>query len=332
MISIRFRFRRSIPRVPIVLLLFLGPSGCFTAPTDGLPRTGSGTGNLQGFNSGGGTPAISAQDATLLEQLSLERINRARLRPGPEAARFGIAIDEGIPGQLDAAPRQAVAMNGTLRSIARRHSEDMLNRNFFEHVNPDGLSPFDRMRNGGYLFTAGGENLAWRGTTGSLDPETTVEGQHVDLFVDTPIPDRGHRVTMLLPPFREVGIAIVRGSFTRSSDGTVFSDSIMQTQDYGATPSDNTIVLGVVYADRNENGQYDFGEGVENSTVTLGGIVKSTNRAGGYSFEVFEPNTYELRFASGRTQTVTVQQGDPNIKVDSVDGVLVTNLGIGLLN
>ena len=43
-----------------------------------------------------------------------------------------------------------------------------------------------------------GENLAWRGTTGTVDQVTTVETEHVDLFVDSDIPDRGHRTTMLV--------------------------------------------------------------------------------------------------------------------------------------
>jgi uncharacterized protein YkwD len=38
----------------------------------------------------------------------------------------------------------------TLAEIARRHSEDMVSRNFFDHVNPDGLDPTARAKTAGY--------------------------------------------------------------------------------------------------------------------------------------------------------------------------------------
>ena len=115
-----------------------------------------------GVGGGGGTPSIVA---TLLEQLSLERINRARLLPAAEATAAGIVIDEGIPGLLDTTPKPAVAMNSTLRQAAIDHSQDMLTRNYFEHDTPEGVTPFERMTNAGYLFNVAGENLAWRGST-----------------------------------------------------------------------------------------------------------------------------------------------------------------------
>lgn len=43
---------------------------------------------------------------------------------------------------------------------ARLHSEDMGNRNFFQHDNPDGLSPFDRMVNQQISYVLAAENIA----------------------------------------------------------------------------------------------------------------------------------------------------------------------------
>lgn len=275
-----------------------------------------------------------AADATLLEQLALERVNRARLLPGPEAAAGGITLDEGLfpPATLSAIPKQAVAMNGALHQIAVSHSRDMLDRNYFSHNEPGGASPFDRMRRVGFSFVAAGENLAWRGTTGTIDPVRTVEMQHDDLFIDTSVPGRGHRLVMLDGRFREVGIGVARGSFTRE-DGTVFTDSIMQTQDYGTSASDTTFVLGVVYNDANRNGQFDFGEGSANSPVTLSDLSESTNSAGGYSFRITGSGNFTLRFASGQTQALDIQPGGANIKVDLLDGRrVVVNLGLGPLN
>lgn len=306
-------------------ILLIAGLACTTAPVDQTP--GGGGGSAGGQSSGGATASVSA---SLLEQLSLERINRARLLPAAEASANSITIDEGVPGQLNTLPKPPVALNARLNNAARGHSQDMLARDYFEHNTPEGVTPFQRMEAAGYSFISAGENLAWRGTTGTVDERAYVEAQHVDLFVDTDIPGRGHRVTMLNANLREVGISIIRGAFT-ASNGITY-DSVMQTQDYGTGPNGSTFVLGVVYSDNNANGQYDFGEGVSSSIVSLGPASKSTNAAGGYSFEVLEPGAYTLRFSNGRSQQLNLPQGAPNVKVDLVDGArVVVNLGVGPL-
>lgn len=275
----------------------------------------------------GSTPSVAA---SLLEQLTLERINRARLRPGPEAARYGIAIDEGIPGQLSTTPKPAVALNAALSTAARLHAQDMLANDYFGHNNLNGKTPFDRISAAGYAFTTAGENLAWRGTTGNLDTVGGTEQQHQDLFVDTGIDGRGHRVTMLNRNFREIGLAIVRGNFTR--EGITY-DSLMQAQEYATSFDDAVFVLGVVYNDANQNAQYDHGEGIANSSVRLDDVVKATNIAGGYSFAVTSPGTYTLRFASNAMVPVKIEFGGNNIKIDHVGAnTIIINHGLGPLN
>src|SRR5690606_15059508 len=49
---------------------------------------------------------------------------------------------------------------GPLNANAQKHSIDMTNRNFFSHTNPDGKSPFDRMRDDGIAYNSAGENIA----------------------------------------------------------------------------------------------------------------------------------------------------------------------------
>jgi cysteine-rich repeat protein len=46
-----------------------------------------------------------------------------------------------------------------LRCAARLHSKDMAERNFFDHYNPEGLSPGDRMYAAGYTGGTWGENI-----------------------------------------------------------------------------------------------------------------------------------------------------------------------------
>lgn len=311
-----------------VLAIGLVGAGCNTSVPNETPMTTTLAGPQGSGQQSSGTTASTG--ATQLEQLSLERINRARLRPAAEAQAAGIALDEGIPGQINATPKQAVALNAALIKSARGHSDDMIARDYFEHETPEGVTPFTRMTQAGYLFVTAGENLAWRGSSGNIDVAQTVEQEHVDLFVDAGIADRGHRVTMLNGTFREVGIGITHGVFTQNAQNY---DSLMQTQDFGTSPSSPTFVLGVVYNDANSNGQYDAGEGTSGQTVILGGVSKTSNSAGGYSFAVSQAGTYTLRFTASKSIDVTINTGTPNIKVDFLSGSqIVVNLGVGVLN
>ncbi len=314
---------RSLRRFLLALIMAAFPAAC----TTNVPAPGGGGSGPTSPT--GGNANQSNVEATVQEQLSLERVNRARLKPGAEAAMNGIAIDEGALGQLNTTPKQAVALNAKLMAVARAHSNDMLNRDYFQHNTPEGTTPFNRMTSGGYVYQAAGENLAWRGTTGTINLSDATEQQHLDLFVDSTVPGRGHRLIMLGEDFREVGIGVLRGEFTQG--GTRY-DSAMQTQNYGATSAISTFVLGVVYNDANSNGRYDAGEGTANSSVTLGSVTKLTNAGGGYGFEVLTAGTYNLRFASGANRDFIINPGEPNLKVDLVGSSnIVVNLGLGPL-
>ena len=51
--------------------------------------------------------------------------------------------------------------NDDVADVAQAHSEDMVERDFFAHTNPDGDSPFDRLQNSGVPYSSGAENIAW---------------------------------------------------------------------------------------------------------------------------------------------------------------------------
>jgi len=70
-----------------------------------------------------------------------------------------------------------------LASVAVAHSEDMRDRNFFSHDNPDGEDPFDRMRAAGISFQRAGENIASGYRTGQavLDGWLASEGHRTNI-------------------------------------------------------------------------------------------------------------------------------------------------------
>ena len=51
--------------------------------------------------------------------------------------------------------------NHDVASVAQAHSDDMVERDFFDHTNPDGESPFDRLQEAGISYSGAAENIAW---------------------------------------------------------------------------------------------------------------------------------------------------------------------------
>ena len=95
--------------------------------------------------------------------------------------------------------------NARLRVAAKRHSADMSERGYFDHVSPGGSDVLDRVRASGYLSSAGGwtvgENIAW-GTSSLSTPRSIVAE-----WMDSP----GHRANILNRRFRDIGIGISIG-------------------------------------------------------------------------------------------------------------------------
>src|SRR5262245_27110890 len=81
-----------------------------------------------------------------------ELVNRARANPLAEGSRLGIDLSAGLTSQelLRLIPSEPLALNEMLTRAARAHSLDMAQRDFFDHVNPDGLDPTDRANAQGY--------------------------------------------------------------------------------------------------------------------------------------------------------------------------------------
>lgn len=88
-------------------------------------------------------------------------------------------------------------VDAQIREVARAHSRDMFERDYFAHENPDGKSPFDRMKEGGIEFLTAGENLA-------LAPD-------VELAHDGLMNSEGHRENILYPYFKRIGIGVIDG-------------------------------------------------------------------------------------------------------------------------
>ena len=260
-------------------------------------------------------------EATAREQMILELVNRARMDPAGEAARFGIDLNKDLPaGTLNATPKQVLAGNLLLNESADGHSQWMLNADVFSHTGVSGSDPGTRMRNAGFVFSGSwtwGENIAWSGTTGSIDPDAAAIQHHKNLFLSA-----GHRENILNGSFREIGIGSLTGQFT---SGSTTYNAQMTTENFAASGT-NRFVTGVVYDDTDHNDFYSIGEGRSERTISLiqNGVTVASGAsasAGGYSLANTLTGAVEVRFSgTGLTNPagVLVNLGTSNIKVDLV--------------
>ena len=254
---------------------------------------------------------------TVYEQLLLELVNRARLDPAGEAARYGISLNTGLSaGSLTATAKQALAPNELLVGSARAHSQWMINTDIFSHTGAGGSDPGDRMGAAGYAFTGSwtwGENIAWSGTTGSPNLLSYTNELHQNLFLSP-----GHRVNILEGDFRELGTGIAQGPF--ASGGTTYN-AVMAAENFAASGS-SYFVTGVAITDKDGDNFYDIGEARSGITMLIsGGNIDTTGAAGGYAAK-FAGGTVSLTFSGGNlanSVSVTIAAGSQNAKVDLLD-------------
>lgn len=95
----------------------------------------------------------------------------------------------------------ALKPNAFLDRAAMAHSRDMLARDFFSHINPDGVGPGERARAAGYRWTRILENIA----VGQRTPREVVNAWVAS--------KDGHREAMLDPAVTELGVGYIFAPF-----------------------------------------------------------------------------------------------------------------------
>lgn len=86
-----------------------------------------------------------------------------------------------------------LAMEPVLGVVAREHADDMVVRNYFNHVSPTGVTPFARMREARVHYVWAGENIA----------ESDIPAEAAQALWQSP----EHRANILNPHYRHVGIS-----------------------------------------------------------------------------------------------------------------------------
>jgi uncharacterized protein YkwD len=80
-------------------------------------------------------------------------------RPEVRIPELEQKIHQMINLQRQSNDREALIWDEALANVARAHSEDMAKRGYFNHVNPEGLTPMKRADAAGYKCNLMGENI-----------------------------------------------------------------------------------------------------------------------------------------------------------------------------
>ncbi|MGW1810438.1 sigma-70 family RNA polymerase sigma factor [Streptomyces sp. NPDC002078] len=86
-----------------------------------------------------------------------------------------------------------------LQQAAQGHSDDMATRHFFDHTNPDGVDPGQRITAAGYHWATYGENIAQGQQTAAAVMES---------WMNSP----GHRANILNCSFKDIGVGVHKGA------------------------------------------------------------------------------------------------------------------------
>lgn len=267
-----------------------------------------------------------------IEQYLLELINRGRLDPSAEAARYGVALNAGLSsGTIDTTAKQVLAPSNRLETAATGHSVWMLANDVFDHTGSGGSSPGARATSQGYIWGSVGENIATLGTSAStIDLVEAIESHHAGLYRS-----ESHRVNTMNEGFREIGLAQEQGDFTYQGQGTFTSS--MLTELFGRSGS-QYFLTGVAYTDRDGDSFYSIGEGRSDLVLRAEGESGRSSAAGGYALELDPARALAVTgTVGGRSFGLSVDLSQGNVKLDVVGTTQLlssgsVDLGYGIRN
>ena len=252
------------------------------------------------------------------EQLILEWVNRGRANPVAEAVRFGLSLNQGLPaGTISTLPKQPLVFNQNLQTAALGHSTWMLSSGVFAHMDAQGKYEIDRVEDASYPLDNAlvGENLAHYASSvpGQNNLQSALEESYRGLM-NSP----WHRENMLYWEFREAG-QDVKYSLSGAAINLYVTQNFATTD---AAPLQGGFITGVVYDDRNGDGQYSYGEGVGGVTVTpsAGSFYAVTSDSGGYAIPAADITgaivvQFDGQGFAGQQVSVSVESLT-NVKVD----------------
>lgn len=222
-----------------------------------------------------------------------------------------------------------LSTNSALATAAYNKAKDMFEDNYFAHTSPDGKTPWDFIKEAGYTYSYAGENLA----IGYADAD-----ELFDAWMNSPT----HRENILNSNFREIGIAVLSGTFEGSQTliavqefGTPLSaEQVASEVSADPTTSPNVKSFQIIKEKTGFSPQTVFANEPITLTVTLTGEVKTLEA------KIFDQNynlleTGSLMGQEQKTYTLAPkisQVGAAEVSIVATDKAgLSENLSLGQL-
>ena len=278
---------------------------------------------------------------TAHDQYLIELINKIRSNPTAASQQY-----RGSLGNNTATPKEPLAISLKLTDAAQSHSQDMLSRGYFSHTGSGGSSAIQRIEDTGFPLQtfrtpqnqlwSYGENISAKPLTDINNPNPNVTPQDVEnhIYWDGVgggwWPSSGHRDTILREGYKEIGVGVANGPYSRYSNKSyTIATANFGTQDldgaYDTQHLDQAFLTGVAFDDKvTDDDFYTPGEGlggIKIEAVRQSDQQSFTTRtfgSGGYSLSL-EPGTYQVSFSEGglpKAVTETVIIGTQNVKLD----------------
>ncbi|MEU9478033.1 sigma-70 family RNA polymerase sigma factor [Streptomyces sp. NPDC048191] len=120
-------------------------------------------------------------------------------QPQPDATDVTGQVVALVNKERSAAGCGPLTEDPQLQKAAQGHSDDMAARHFFDHTNPDGADPGQRITAAGYRWSTYGENIAQGQQTAAAVMES---------WMNSP----GHRANILNCSFKDIGVGVHKGA------------------------------------------------------------------------------------------------------------------------
>ncbi|HEC84342.1 MAG: hypothetical protein DRR19_06980 [Candidatus Parabeggiatoa sp. nov. 1] len=143
-----------------------------------------------------------------------------------------------------------------LQTAARAHSVDMLDRDFFDHVSPEGRTPFDRIAIiHRQLIGAAGENL-WEGQGYDVSDAKKLAELAVAGWMNSP----GHRENILRKEYTHLGVGgAVKGNIVKLTQNFASTQALFQQPlPLKVKPGDNLALATIAVSQQSAPVKYGF--------------------------------------------------------------------------
>lgn len=141
---------------------------------------------------------VSWYEAQRLVQITSQQTGDSPSSPDGTVSDYAKKVFELVNAERANHGIAPLAWSDDLAAVAYAHSKDMNDRRFMSHNNPDGQTPFDRMKAYGLRYSRAAENIA----AGQKTPQAVMQGW---------MNSSGHRANILNPELKMLGVGYYQG-------------------------------------------------------------------------------------------------------------------------